>query len=134
MADQVADVMAALRREIAAATVDVTLEITANLIEATPVDTGFARASWVPSVGTPSDAQPTETDVGSAASAQADGQAAVLAFTYDQGQTFVTNNTEYIEALAAGSSDQAPSGFVDAAVEQAVQTVQQRHASVTVKL
>jgi hypothetical protein len=33
--------------------VRLTLEATANFVQATPVDTGWARANWVPQIGTP---------------------------------------------------------------------------------
>jgi len=105
-----------------------TLDVTANLIETTPVDTGWARANWQPTIGVPSAilADPTTRDEraaakGSASTMQAAGIAAVAGvYRLQQGSTFVTNRVPYIAKLNGGSSQQAPSGFVQAAIEKAI--------------
>lgn len=116
------DIVAGIGKQIAQTTIDATLEITYELIAHTPVDTGFARSMWVPSIGTPSTGE--ASDVADAEASQAAGQAQVLNFQPAQGSTFVTNNADYIQFLADGSSTQAPAGFVDAAVATGVQTAQ----------
>ncbi len=104
------------------------LNINAELIKATPVDTGWARANWVPNIGSP-----FEGTAGTRADAEAGGvdtaaqQAglAEIATTYKTGPTVhQTNNVPYIELLNAGSSKQAPSAFVQSSIFKAVrQTV-----------
>lgn len=108
------------------------LDITANLVRApseggTPVDTGWARANWIPSVSAPASAlrDPGSRDaraasVGGASSAQAAGQADVLGYKLSRGPVYVSNNVPYIVRLNEGSSRQAPKGFVQAAIAKAV--------------
>ena len=65
------------------------LDVTANLIETTPVDFGWARANWVPSVGRPERNDPGERDrsrVPGAQAKQAVGQAALLRYKLGRGQ------------------------------------------------
>lgn len=91
------------------------LKITQELVKATPVDTGFARASWIPSIGKPTD------QVGGSPStpsnnAQAQGQASILRYTVDQGDIYITNNVNYMEWLNLGHSEQAEHEFVEDAI------------------
>ena len=106
-----------LKKATAKTVKTIALEITANIIEATPVDTGFARANWIPSVGAPSRA------VDGSSSAQSTGMAFVSGYKVGQGSVFISNNVRYIQKLADGSSNQAPSGWVRAAVQQGVASV-----------
>lgn len=106
---------------------EIVLEITANLVEATPVDTGWARANWVPSIGEPPPTDPVGAPGQPSTSEQAAGQLAMLDYTPDKGPAFISNNVPYIQVLNDGSSTQAPSGFVERAIEQGLQTIQQRH-------
>jgi hypothetical protein len=97
----------------------------ANLREDTPVDTGWARANWMPSVGEPVLLEshikdPTPGDVMSREQAHAAGLNAVLGWQHGDGPIFVTNNVPYIGALNNGHSGQAPPGFVQIALERAV--------------
>ena len=48
---QVTAIVRGLDRFAERVIVKITLDVTANLIEANPVDTGWSRANWVPSVG-----------------------------------------------------------------------------------
>lgn len=110
------------------------LDIVANLQRApsqggTPVDTGWARANWIPVIGTPSRAStPRPTDEGAArgqaaqVAAQSQSAVAGIAASYrlNQGKVTIANNVPYIVRLNEGSSRQAPAGFVQAAVAQAV--------------
>jgi hypothetical protein len=118
---QVAAIAARLRAEAAEAAKTLVLEIDANLRAATPVDTGHARANWVPSVGEAFAAE-------AAGSAAHDaGVAQVLSFKLGDGDLYETNNVPYIGRLIGGSSSQAPAGWDLAAVDQAQQTVQARY-------
>lgn len=103
----------------------VTLDVTANLIETTPVDTGWARANWVPSISAPfiaslANAQRTPADVASASSQQSAGKAKVFGYKAHMGKVFVTNNVPYIIDLNMGTSRQATPGLVQRAIAKAV--------------
>lgn len=95
--------------------VTVTTEIGDELVPRTPVDTGFARANWRPSVNAPAVNPLTQNDpTGQATTARI----AVVARRWTPGDTiFIRNNAPYIGDLNAGSSPQArPAGFVQRAV------------------
>ena len=100
------------------------INITANLIIANPVATGFSRANWFMNSGVPliSNVAPSISAVGS----QRDIQEATIAkikLTYklNQGAIFITNNVPYIGDLDAGTSAQAPSGFVRQSILSGIQ-------------
>lgn len=95
--------------------------MTENLFNATPVDTGFARTNWIPSIGAPVTDTFGQRSVGLVSdSAQTSGKASLNSYQLSQGNLYVANNVPYIKTLNAGSSLQAPSAFVDTAVEQAL--------------
>lgn len=104
------------------------LDVAANLVEMTPVDTGWARANWVPSIGQSyigggdefKTREERAANVGRARSAADAGTAAVLGYRLQMGAIYVTNNVPYIEDLNEGSSPQAPAGFVQIAIDKAV--------------
>ena len=123
MADRKA-VMAALRRHVEQAVATIAVNVTAELVEATPVDTGWARANWIPSVGAPVSA-PSGSEGSSSTAAQADGQAEVLGYKLEQGKAYVSNHVPYIRRLNAGHSKQAPAGFVQVAIAKAIDGVGQ---------
>ena len=92
----------------------------------TPRATGYASASWIISIGEPSDQVGGEksTAFGSYAHVVDYGPAregldALRAYTLDQGSVFLVNNTPYIRRLNFGWSKQAQAGFVDRAEVQA---------------
>lgn len=76
-------------RELVDLTAKITLDVHADLVLATPVDTGTARAGWTAETPT----TPYESGI-------------------------VENNVEYIGYLKDGHSPQAPSGFVDNIVQK----------------
>lgn len=88
----------------------------------TPVDTGHARASWVPSVGSPNH---TAVDGGSTA-AHDGGVAQVLSYKLGQGSLYLTNAAPYIRRLNDGWSDRAPALFIERAIAQALATVKEK--------
>lgn len=114
---------------------DIALEATTLLVARTPVDTGFAASNWIPTEGAPA----TET-VGSklnvnttAPVAAAQGLVALRGAgrspttgRFRARRYFVSNNVPYINALNDGSSTQAPTGFVQQAVAEAVARVNRR--------
>jgi len=105
----------------------ITLDMTANLQQATPVDTGWARANWVPAIGLPYTAnlqnvQASASAASAARARQQGGIAAVGGYSLRMGKVFISNNVPYIMILNDGSSNQAPAGFVQRAVRKAVTT------------
>lgn len=92
-------------------------------VTATPVDTGRARANWLPSVGGPieGDAAPDTTGQSALSAAQS------VAGTYriSAGPLVITNNVEYISFLENGSSAQAPNGMLAQAVAAGINYVRQ---------
>ncbi len=127
MADrQIRAIVKGLNRLTSRVVTKITLDTTANLIEATPVDTGWARANWVPSIGQPvlKDLSPTRPDdgqvVAGAVTEQQGAVAALIGYTLKMGRVFVTNNVPYILRLNDGSSTKAPIGFVQQAIAKAV--------------
>ena len=109
-----------MRREVEKQCKALALDIDARLRRATPVDTGHARRNWVPSVG-----QPHSGEV-SGDGEHATGVAEVLAYTLQAGPLWVSNSVPYINALNYGHSKQAPAGFIERAVDLALQKAQRR--------
>lgn len=84
----------------------------------TPVDTGHARANWQATIGAETTAELEEVDPsGQGAIAKA---RAVLETRQPEQTIHITNNVKYVPRLNEGSSSQAPAGFVQAAVNTAV--------------
>ena len=93
--------------------------VTEELRDATPEQTGLAKYSWIPSI-TFNDL-PFDLDQGDVAPSvqrarQQAGIAEVRTWTLNQGDIFIENNVVYITDLNAGSSPQAPAGFVEVAI------------------
>lgn len=85
----------------------------------TPVDTGHARANWIPSVGQPNTQEAPDASTALAAA----GAAQVMAYKLAQGRLYVTNVVDYVRKLNDGWSAQAPAMFVESCVARAVATV-----------
>ncbi len=104
----------------------ISINVTAELVEITPRDTGWAAANWIPNITTPA----LET-AGTAEQAkdgnvsfapQQIGIADVLtSYRLSRGPIFVTNNVPYIRKLNDGSSMKAPAGFVQQAIIKGLQ-------------
>lgn len=98
----------------------IVLDATANLIEDTPRDTGWARSNWIPSIGK----QREDTDGSPEAVSQAAQQLGIAqvatSYTLERGPIYITNNVPYIRRLNDGWSKQAPAGFIQAAILRAV--------------
>lgn len=123
---QVRAVVRGLTRVTERAITKITFDVVANLTENTPVDTGWARANWVPAIGSPvtkdlSGVRPTEQNASSAAAEQQSALGHVLTgYRLARGKVFISNNVPYIVRLNEGSSKKAPAGFVQAAIRKAV--------------
>ncbi len=95
---------------------DVIEEIGDRLVPATPVDTGFARANWRPSLNIPIDVPLSFLDPSGQATM---ARIATLAARWQIGDiAYIRNNIAYIAALNAGSSPQAPPDFVSTAARE----------------
>lgn len=117
MSAQVDRLVAALEKRCARVVTRLAVALTAELQETTPVDTGWARALWIPAVGQP-DTTPRPRPVGDgAAPAPAGaGLSALAGYSIGDGPVFVSNRAPYIRRLNDGHSKQAPRGFVQAAI------------------
>lgn len=128
---QITGIVQALEAFSEKAVTVITLDVTANLIETTPVDTGWARANWLPAIGSPNiknleGIQPDATSAAAAGATQASATAGITRYRLAMGKTFVTNNVPYILKLNDGSSRQAPSGFIQNAIGKALQAVERK--------
>lgn len=94
-----------------------------------PVDTGYSRGRWEPSVGTrlegvvrrpASDAAATAQGAALFAANQAKAQGFDRGYRLSMGPYFLTNPSNYAGALAAGSSAQAPAGVIERAIQSAI--------------
>jgi hypothetical protein len=94
------------------------LAVVEQVARSTPVLTGQAAGNWMTTVGTPSSAF-IPGAAGAAASIARVGPA-LEALGVDQ-KVCIANNAPYIEKLNNGSSQQAPSLFVEAATLRAIQ-------------
>jgi hypothetical protein len=111
-----------VEHEVGRLVVELVTEIVANLREETPVETGHARANWVPSI-----ARPYEDIVdGNDTTVQENALMAILRYQIDDGTAFISNNVPYINRLNDGHSDQAPVGFIEDCIERGLNTVERR--------
>lgn len=106
---------------------DIVIERVAQVVEATPVDTTWARANWIATVGEPPSGPAGSPDaIAAAQSAQQAGIAAVLSSQDPDAKLGIANMVPYILQLNAGSSPQAEANFVEHAFERADEIVKQR--------
>lgn len=99
-----------------------TLEAVAQLVPDTPIDTGWARSNWVPSIGSSVD-ETTGTPENVSQAVQEAGLATVATQYRLPNTVFISNNVPYITRLNEGSSAQAPAGFVQNAIARAIREV-----------
>lgn len=105
------------------------LQVSASIIEGTPVESGRAKGNWQPTVGSPaSGVLPDLDETGDAtkakvAAAVADAPGSVF---------FLVNNLPYIRRLEYdGWSSQAPQGMVRVAVQEFEQAIAKAVRDVT---
>lgn len=121
-------VINALNRAIEQLAIRLTTNITAELIEVTPRDTGWAASNWIPSLNTPFTensqiTNPTQGQVSTARIEQQAGLAQVLAYRLPLGNLFIVNNVPYILPLNNGSSQQAPAMFIQQGIARGIRTL-----------
>jgi len=106
---------------------DVSAEIGREVVIQTPVDTGHARANWRPALNAPALVPVTRADKTGAGTI---ARIKVVSAQFKAGDTvYLTNNVPYIEKLNEGSSPQAPPGYIQDAVKDAVVSVIRRNAA-----
>lgn len=102
--------------------VKLAVNVTAELSEDTPKDTGWAASNWTPRVG-----QRTEQPFGSKKNVSEGAKVAGLAevvTSYALPQlVHVTNPVYYILSLNDGTSTQAPRNFVQTSIAKAIKSV-----------
>lgn len=90
-----------------------------NIVRRTPVDTGWARANWIPSIGSPDDSVP-ESSPGR--DENIDDPLPRISLEVASGKAgdifFLTNSVPYILSLEYGHSAQAPNGMVRVSIEE----------------
>ncbi len=128
---QINVVVKTMNLEVRTVVIGLTLEVHANLVRAageggTPVDTGWARANWVPGIATPFQGtvgtrQEAKQSGANEAVAQSGLGTVAATYTLEKGSVFISNNVPYIGELNAGTSDKAPAGFVERAAIEAVE-------------
>lgn len=113
----------AIDKEIGDITRSVVLTTLQELLDTSPVDTGWFRANWIPSIGSGvTGAEGSREAVSTAA--QIAGRSAVLRYRKpSQGPITMANHVPYGVHLNAGSSAQAPAQFVEAAIEKSITLV-----------
>lgn len=120
-------VMKELSAAVAKTLVALTANIQAELMEDTPVDTGWARANWVPSARAPvvrslpefaiHEREMKAAAVPAAQTEQSSLTASFLSALLEQPvDMYITNNVSYIIDLNDGYSVKAPPGFVQMAI------------------
>lgn len=138
MPDQVSFIVADLALFTRKEVIRLAVNVDANLRESpplgTPIDTGWARANWVPSVSAPYEGDsdkrdPTPGDIAARAQVAEQGMNEVLSWQLTDGPIFVANNVPYIGALNAGHSPQSPRGFVQVAIEKALRQTESAGAN-----
>lgn len=127
---------AAKRVQLIAKTVAATAfrEVAKQIVEATPVLTGHARANWIPSADEPDGSiNPGVAGVDLTGEAQTAGEkgdvdAVIKQFMSNDSSTklFLNNNLPYINALDEGSSRKAPAGIVLPSILTALAVIRDR--------
>lgn len=115
--------MAELDKQLTDITRSIVLTAFREIVEASPVDTGWSRANWIPAIGD-APATPVGTRDAFSLGEQAAGFAAVAGYrSIKEGPLALANSVPYIVYLNAGSSSQAPAMYIESAVERAVAMV-----------
>jgi hypothetical protein len=137
MQDQIDFIVADLDQYTRGEVIALALNVNANLRDSpprgTPIDTGWASANWVPSIGQPFEDKaagavrdPTPAQVMARGQLAEQGVNETLSWRNNDGPLFSTNNVPYIGRLNDGWSGQSPAGFVQAAMERAIRQTYSR--------
>lgn len=127
-----------IRRFVKSQVLQLAINTVKELREATPVDTGWARANWIVHVGgkpptNPVGQYPGKGVKNSPEVAEAEANAlSFLAFAEEIGSlesswarvVYIVNNVPYIVYIDGGHSHKAPTGFVQIAIEKAIRVTE----------
>lgn len=123
LANSLDKLVATIPQQISEGATNVALSVVTDLVWNTPVDTSNAVSNWVVSLDVPSRTEIPPHTLGSfgsshyASATEAINAAQRILRTKKPGQKiYISNNAPYIRDLNAGSSKQAPAGFVERAV------------------
>lgn len=123
-----------IRAELSKTIRDVMLLVVDNLQNSTPVDTGHAGSNWVATFGTPYSGVDGSREAVSYA-AQDAGIARLQNYDVGRhGKVFIRNNVPYVPYLDQGHSQQAPAGFVRAAILAALRRASRGRKSAVRKM
>jgi hypothetical protein len=125
--------MAELEREIARAQSVTAESVLDRLLETNPVDTGWSRANWIPTVGEP-DLEPRLPRGNPASTAIGQGVAEIMQHLDPHLDLHLSNQVPYIEPLNHGHSSQASAGYVERAAEEGQDVAQGKVDARTVRL
>jgi hypothetical protein len=103
------------------------INVRAQLVATTPVDTSWARSNWVIQVGTPFEGLIGSREAVDTTTADRSVQAA-LAYKVTQGLLYLSNNVPYVPKLNHGWSAQAPANFVEGAIDAGIRSTLQGYA------
>ena len=102
----------------------IAVEVTRELVDATPKVTRATAANWTPKIGSPDiNARFRRVD---AVIAQITGLASLAGYRLRRGRVYVSNHLPWITALNDGRSDQARAGFVQDSIRRAVGRLSRR--------
>jgi hypothetical protein len=96
------------------------INIDRRLVRETPRDTGSAKASWIASTGSPSNAVNDIENPGGAENLAISQGVAAISKAKDFDTIYISNNQPYIVRLDQGWSQQQPNPFIDAIIAEEV--------------
>jgi hypothetical protein len=98
---------------------DLATNIYKDIIDNSPVDTGFSRANWNVSLGEPDyEVHVGDMDTHSEEDSFDAPEVPTIPANPDLKDIWIANGVPYIGLLEEGESDQAPQGFVATAIER----------------
>ncbi len=110
--DDISVILDSLEKLTEEAVRDIVIETAAGIMEEMPRDTGWAASNVLPSITDPID-EPVGTPENIDNAAAAAATTKILGYTLVDGKAFVNIPVPYAGRLNAGSSPQAPAGFIE---------------------